>query len=177
MYTFSDSPERTSYTTPTCPLKSTDAWKTPGWCSFRKYIMNCTIDQALELEIRMLTAGGLETFMRAASQGVNARATTKICIEPKQCLVHYIGRRRHKRKDQQMFYLETILKENLNTEATLRKRRVHETSGVCDFWRTRGSWEVFPAGAVKGVNEVSPGRPQSFRYLSWQQDDRSSRCG
>ena len=172
---------------PTCPSRSTGAYATHDAAS-EKYTLELydRPSAPLELKIRMLRAEVHKTMLygcvtwspRACHYDTLRRAHHRF-------LTRCIGWRKHNRADHLISYLDTLIIKtgSESIEATLRRRRILFTGFVARMRDTRlpkcvmfgelvgGAGCV--GGAGKIVDEVFPGRPQSFRHQHRPVDDCS----
>ena len=165
-----------------------------AWCSFRKYTPELydRPSAPLELKIRMLRAEVIETMLYGC-----------VTLSPRAC--HYdtlrrahqrfmtrcIGWRRHNLTDHPISYLDTLIETGSESiEATVRRRRILVTRFVARMEDTKLPKCVMFGELVRGagcvrlcegsgerVDEVFPGRPQSFRHQRRPVDNCSSGQG
>ena len=174
---------------PACPLRSIGAYAMYG-VAFRKYTLElCDRPSApLELEIRMLRVGVLETMLYGCvTCSPRACPLRHAARGPPQVLDYYscIGLRKNNCADHQISYLDTLMKTGSESiEATSHRRRMDVVCGICcahggyepaevgDVWRVGGGCGLC-GGPEKRVDGMIPGRPQSFRHQRRPVDDCS----
>ena len=126
---------------PASPSRSTGAYATNAWCSFRKNTLELydRPSAPFELKIRMLRADVLETMLygcvtwspRACHYDTLSRAHYRF-------LTRCIGWRTHNRADHAISYLDTLIKTGSESiEATLRRRRILFAGFVARMENTR----------------------------------------